>query len=670
MMAVPIYSRCGVLIVVFVTAMAAQAQIADLSPRLSWREAPDRSITITWDRINICTGFVEYGLTTGLGARAESPVPANRHTVTVRGLEAGRTYWYRVQASDGYVSSLRTFRTAPAANTPFTCVMFGDSRSNTNAHGAVARIIRSYNPLWYGHTGDLVYDGTVWAQWVEFAAVEREVMAYSVFMPTAGNHENTADPASYYPSLFALPVNPAAGNYYSFDVGCMHVVVLDSEMDMNGAQKMWLENDMQKSAANSAIAWTIIYFHRPPYSSGAHGSQLDVRAAWCSIFEKYGVAMVFAGNDHHYERSRLINGVMYVVTGGGGAPLYSASNSWFTAAVTSCYHAVVLDVEPARIRYRAVRHDGVVFDDMVINNTRIAGTGMAARIVRPADFDGDDRNDLAVYDPVRGRWFAQGWGAAGESIAWATPWGFAGAVPVPADYDGDGRTDLAVYYPFTGGWYIYSLAKAKVIAWDFRWGFAGAVPVPGDYDGDSAAEPAIYVPGSGDWYVIRLADSRVVAWKRAWGAGAMMPVPGDYNGDGHDDLGVYNPADGRWYIQSVDDSSHAMAWARAWGYSGARPVPGDYNGDGACDLAVYDAARHTWFAVTLNGTAVAWNIPWGFDGAITAPADYNGDGKTDAGIHDPGTGAWYIYSLAVPAGVLSWNRRWGFQGAVVIGGTY
>ena len=42
--------------------------------------------------------------------------------------------------------------------------------------------------------------------------------------------------------------------------------------------------------------------------------------ALVSLFEAEGVDLVFSGHDHDYERS-VYNGIVYVVTGGGGAEL-------------------------------------------------------------------------------------------------------------------------------------------------------------------------------------------------------------------------------------------------------------------------------------------------------------------------------------------------------------
>ena len=64
--------------------------------------------------------------------------------------------------------------------------------------------------------------------------------------------------------------------------------------------------------------------HHPPFSISLHGGQTELRDAWTPLFERYGVAAVFSGHDHCYERSER-NGVRYFVSGGGGAPLYPRS---------------------------------------------------------------------------------------------------------------------------------------------------------------------------------------------------------------------------------------------------------------------------------------------------------------------------------------------------------
>ena len=45
-----------------------------------------------------------------------------------------------------------------------------------------------------------------------------------------------------------------------------------------------------------------------------------MRRAWVALFERYRVSMVVSGHSHVYQRGSL-NGVVYVVCGGGGGAL-------------------------------------------------------------------------------------------------------------------------------------------------------------------------------------------------------------------------------------------------------------------------------------------------------------------------------------------------------------
>jgi hypothetical protein len=83
----------------------------------------------------------------------------------------------------------------------------------------------------------------------------------------------------------------------------------------------WLMDDL---AGN--YEFIVVSFHNPMYSvradrpdRWAQGESL--RDTFHDLFIQYGVDIVFNGHDHQYYRT-VRDDIQYIVTGGGGAPLY------------------------------------------------------------------------------------------------------------------------------------------------------------------------------------------------------------------------------------------------------------------------------------------------------------------------------------------------------------
>ena len=258
----------------------------------------------------------------------------------------------------------------PAGSSPYTAtpvafsfVAFGDTRSNPVVHRQVVSSILSLAPDFVLHTGDLVADGDDSAQWTTFYSIEHDLLSQIPFYGALGNHEG-GDPCCYF-DHFDWPNNE---RWYSFDHKNIHVIAL--EIDGHAAywagssQAQWLENDL----ALTTQPWKVVFFHIPPYSSGSeHGSDKRVREALEPLFMRYGVDLVFNGHDHDYERS-VANGITYIVTGGGGAPLY-AKGQPDPASVyfTSTYHSVQVSVTGMTLTVAGVRPDGVRFDEFTLH---------------------------------------------------------------------------------------------------------------------------------------------------------------------------------------------------------------------------------------------------------------------------------------------------------------
>ena len=312
-----------------------------------------------------------------------------QHVASVSGLTASTTYQYDIIVSGIDVNPvLDTFRTAPARGTgSVSFVAFGDSGTGSPEQMQIASLLDGEAFDLALHAGDLAYGnggGTGAAthsttdSW--FFSVYRNWLRSRPVFPSLGNHDSRLENSNGQPyrDLFVLPEHGAtaaypdhAERYYSFDYGPIHVVVLDTELafqdaSRQAAQVSWADADL----AASSQPWKIAVFHRAPYSSGGeHGSDLAVRSAFAPLLERRGVQLAVTAHEHDYERTVPLaagvpasGGVTYVVTGGGGGPLYPAAASSWTAYSASRHHYVRASVTDCVLQLDAVALDRSVFD--------------------------------------------------------------------------------------------------------------------------------------------------------------------------------------------------------------------------------------------------------------------------------------------------------------------
>jgi acid phosphatase type 7 len=280
----------------------------------------------------------------------------------IDGLEPDTIYCYSVE--NGALLNERTgFRTAPAADSarPVRFLAFGDSGGGGSDQYALLDQMFHFPYDLIIHTGDIAYaSGTIHEFQRNVFDVYTELFRNLPFFPSAGNHEYKTSSAAPFRAVFALP-EVSGEKWYSYDWGRVHFVALDTEADY-ATQARWLDDDLAATTA----PWKIVYLHRPPYSSGMHGSDSNLRAKLAPILEKHGVQLLLAGHDHHYERINPQSGVHYVVTGGGGIGTRSAGSSSFTAFAEEVIHFVYGEVLTDRMILHAVDATGVEFDSLVI----------------------------------------------------------------------------------------------------------------------------------------------------------------------------------------------------------------------------------------------------------------------------------------------------------------
>ena len=329
-------------------------------PYLQFNRSGD--MIVLWETDVAGPSRVDYGVTEGLGHYLDQTAPVTLHRVELRGLDPEAIYHYRIRTGDAQAGPF-TFRTPVNWSTPFTFAVFGDSRTSPEQSAAVGRQMAGHDPHFLLHSGDLVSQGTVYEQWgQQFFAPLGEVLSQIPIFPVLGNHEQNSEHFyNFFPS----------GSWYSFDYGNARFIALDTNTASGGfepgtEQYGWLERTLSETAA----MWRIVWFHHPPYSSGNHGCSVAQHDAFAPLFEKYKVDVVFNGHDHIYERSFPMkanqrsgeSGVIYVVTGGGGAPLYPVDAGEWTAFATSAHHSCIISIDGAHLRWHASDLNGEVLD--------------------------------------------------------------------------------------------------------------------------------------------------------------------------------------------------------------------------------------------------------------------------------------------------------------------
>lgn len=336
-------------------------QVGDRSALLVWTAKHDSPMQV---RVQLAGG----GLPVYEGSSEIDPTVPRRgrvlqHVASLEGLEPASTYCWSVRDEDGAVTQAAGFRTAPAPDSgrAVTFVALGDMGSGSPAQRAVRAQVENVPFDLLLTTGDNAYpNGTLDELERNFFDVYRRVLRSKPVFPTSGNHDYRTADAAPFRQVFALPENgrPAGlERWYSYDFGDVHFVALDTEQ-IGHAQTEWLEHDLREND----LPWVVVYAHKPAYSSGVHGSDQRVREVFGPIFARHRVPLVLAGHDHHYERTKPIDGTTYVVTGGGRHSTRRAGTLSFTAFSHDVLHFVWVRATRDALELRAIDAAGREFD--------------------------------------------------------------------------------------------------------------------------------------------------------------------------------------------------------------------------------------------------------------------------------------------------------------------
>jgi len=405
------------------------------------------SIKIRWQTSAAENSRVEIGTVFGTYPTVVTDAAnVTEHIVTISGLTPDTKYFYRVGNSVNMQTpnSIQFFRTLPLPNTTrkIRIAAFGDCGRNSAAYQD-ATLISYQNYLTTNGIdapdawllmGDNAYTTGSQAEYNSnfFGIYGNNLLRNHKLYPAPGNHDygnnagNKASRAMPYHTNFTVPQSGEAGgvasnkqNYYSFDIGNIHFLSLDSygtesdgtSMETAGgsALKTWLTNDL---AANTR-KWVVAYWHHPPYTKTSHNSDsegdlVNIRQNFIDFLENRGVDMIICGHSHGYERGYLIknyngnwasfstathavsssnarydnssncpyvynttpadHGTVYVVAGSAGAS--GGTNAGFATGpmpfAVNDGGVFYFEVEDNRLDAKMIRDDGSIFDQFTI----------------------------------------------------------------------------------------------------------------------------------------------------------------------------------------------------------------------------------------------------------------------------------------------------------------
>lgn len=316
---------------------------------------PD-SVWVVWDTARRSLGYVEYGDTPALGLTVREARAVTHHALQLNGLKPYTQVYYRVSGDRASAS----FRSAAGpGQESFRFAVVGDTRSNPAAHAAINARILQAKPDFALHLGDLVEDGLQPKMWDEFFKIEAPLLRAAPLFPMLGNHEAQSD---LYFQAFLLPGNE---RWYGFDYGNARFIVLEADSYLaapfkpGGEQRNFLEEQLAQAGNRRKF----VFMHVPVHTSlWEDGGEVNLRLLLAPLFEKYAVTAVFAGHMHNYERI-LVKGITYVVTGGGGAPLYGVTDPEpGRQRLAVDYHFMQVDIQAGVVKAQAIGRDGKVID--------------------------------------------------------------------------------------------------------------------------------------------------------------------------------------------------------------------------------------------------------------------------------------------------------------------
>jgi hypothetical protein len=194
------------------------------------------------------------------------------------------------------------------------------------------------------------------------------------FYASLGNHDiiRGLEFQTNYPNF-----NMGGRRYYNFTKGysespesLLEFFALDSN-EMTPEQLKWLDECLGASKAG----WKIAFSHHSIYSSARmHSQYTKLRGQLEPLYVKHGVAAVFSGHSHCYERIKPQKGVHYFTEGASGEikrKTLDRTTPLFAAGEDEKNSFLIIQASESELKVEAIGADGSLIDSYTIKRAAL-----------------------------------------------------------------------------------------------------------------------------------------------------------------------------------------------------------------------------------------------------------------------------------------------------------
>jgi hypothetical protein len=249
-------------------------------------------------------------------------------------------------------------------NEKWSFIVYGDLRQGYGVYSMLAKNIGELNPAPKVALclGDIMLRPANEVEWLNFWRFSQPITDKMPLFIARGNHEGN-DPADEL-ILHQQGKIPGAHFYYTYHIFNCYYIILDTEIKgeeggILNDQLKWLESQLDSISADTTYRYIFAFMHRPLYPQGFYkGDNLINADELHSLFLKHKkVKAVFVSHDHMYNKY-IKDGIPYITTGGGGAPLYHGYGGDYNHFVKVTFYT-----NPLKINIKTID----IFNDIVEN---------------------------------------------------------------------------------------------------------------------------------------------------------------------------------------------------------------------------------------------------------------------------------------------------------------